>query len=110
MALKQILNAASVTVTGSAEYLKNTGHPAVHTVTLMAHGAFAGATLKAQIGVSNSVDGLKWVDIPSGSMTATSVANFDIAEGFYFRTLLASASATATSVDAWIGIGRSTSK
>lgn len=108
MALRQIYAGASTTVTASASFLKNTGHPAVHLITLVAHGAFAGATLTPQIGVSNSADGVKWVNIPDATMTTTSCVNIEIADGFYFRTLLAGASATATSVDCWMGVGRST--
>jgi hypothetical protein len=108
MALRQIYAGASTTVTASASLLKNTGHPAVHIVTLVAHGAFAGATLTPQIGVSNSADGAKWVSIPDSTMTANSCVNIEIADGFYFRVILNSASATATSVDCWMGVGRST--
>lgn len=108
MALRQLYLGASTTVTTSASLLKNTGHPAVHLVTLAAKGAFAGATLVGQIGVSNSTDGVFWVNVDGASITATSAVNVEVADGFYFRTILNSASATATSVDCWMGVGRST--
>jgi len=108
MALRQLYAGASTTVTTSASLLKNTGHPAVHIVTLMARGAFAGATVTPQIGVSNSTDGVAWTNIAGGTMAAASAVNLEIADGFLFRTILTSASATATSVDCWMGVGRST--
>ena len=108
MALRQLYAGASTTVTTSASFLKNTGHPAVHLVTLVARGAFAGATLTPQIGVSNSTDGVAWVPIADSTMTTASAVNIEIADGFYFRVILNSASATATSVDCWMGVGRST--
>jgi hypothetical protein len=108
MALRQLYTGASTTVTTSASYMKNQGHPAIHLVTLMGKGAFAGATITPQIGVSNSTDGVHWVNVSGGTLAAAGAVNIEVAEGFYFRTILASASATATSVDAWIGVGRST--
>lgn len=102
MALRTLYTGGSTTVTTSATLLKNTGHAAVHLVTLGAIGAFAGARLVGQIGAS--AGSTRWISVSGAELAATDTVNVEIADGWYFRTVLCSASATATSVDAWYGV------
>jgi hypothetical protein len=109
MGIRTLYTGASTTVTTSATLIKNpAGQPAIGLVTLMGRGAFAGATLTPQIGVSNSTDGIQWVDVSGGGLAASGAVNVEIADGFYFRVILKSASATATSVDSFMALGHST--
>ena len=108
MALRQVLTSASLstsaTNSNSIQLTKASNQAGVNIITFLVQGQMAGAQVKLQLAPASSGP---WADIASTTISTSAISlNVEIADGFWIRPHLYSVSAGATSVDAWLGIGK----
>lgn len=107
---RQVFNGASLSTsaTNTSTYQLTGALRAnvVNLITFMAVGQFAGAQVKLQIGATLSGGALAWLDLASTTISTSAVVNIEVAGDWAVRPHLYSASAGATSIDAWIAVGQ----
>lgn len=112
MALRQVMNAASLSTSVSNSPLVYLGRPSrssgVNIVTMMVAGQMAGSQVKMQVSPVGSAG--PWYDVASTTVSTSAIVNVELADGIYTRLHLYSVSAGVTSVDAWLAIGSYTDK